>query len=85
MGYEELLNASVCPETKQSFCLAPISIIDELNREIQKGLTKNRNGKIIYKEISGGFIREDGLYLYPIVDGIPVLIIEEAIPLRKSE
>lgn len=84
MDTKDLLSALVCPETKQSFYLAPISLIEDLNHEIQRGLIKNRGGKIIYKEISGGFICEDGSTLYPIVDGIPVLIINEAIPLRKS-
>jgi uncharacterized protein YbaR (Trm112 family) len=33
------------------------------------------------REISEGLIREDGRMLYPISDGIPLLVPEEGIPL----
>ncbi|HZJ16845.1 MAG TPA: Trm112 family protein [Chthoniobacteraceae bacterium] len=33
--------------------------------------------------LSAGLIREDGRVIYPIRDGIPVLLLEEAVPMRR--
>ena len=40
-------------------------------------------GSIVESRWQGGLIREDGTLLYPITDGIPVLLIDGAIPLDQ--
>ena len=78
---KELLDILACPETKTPVALADQPLVDEINRRIEKGEVKNRGGKQIDKKIDGGLIREDGAYLYPVEDGIPIMLIDEAIPL----
>ena len=78
---KELLDILACPENKTSVKLVEQSVIDEINGRIEKGEVKNRGGQQVEKKIDGGLIREDGAYLYPIDDGIPIMLIDEAIPL----
>jgi uncharacterized protein YbaR (Trm112 family) len=42
---------------------------------------RNRGGEAIAAAIQEGLIREDGKILYPVEDGIPVMLIEESIEL----
>ena len=79
---QELLDILACPENKTPVHLADQALIDEINRRIEKGEIKNRGGKGVEKKIDGGLVREDGAYLYPIEEDIPIMLIDEAIPLE---
>jgi uncharacterized protein YbaR (Trm112 family) len=59
-------------------------LIVRLNREAAEGRLRNRAGQAVEGPIQGGLIREDGRVLFPIVDGIPVMLIDEAIPLEAE-
>ena len=78
---QELLDILACPEDKTPIKLAEASLIEEINRRIEAGSLKNRAGNAVEKKIDGGLIREDGKYLYPIEDEIPIMLIDEAISL----
>ncbi len=78
----ELLAILACPETKEPLALADAELISTLNSRIARGAVKNRAGKTVKDKIDGGLVRTDGAYLYPIQDEIPILLLDEAIPLR---
>ena len=42
---------------------------------------KNRGGNPVTTEVKEGLVRADGKYLYPVDNDIPVMLIDEAIPL----
>jgi uncharacterized protein YbaR (Trm112 family) len=77
----ELLKILCCPETYQGLILAENSLVDTLNQRIRAGQVRSRNGKLVGEPIDGGLVRADGQFLYPIRQEIPVLLIDEAIPL----
>jgi uncharacterized protein YbaR (Trm112 family) len=77
----ELLKILVCPETKEPVAPADEALIEKLNAAQKNQTLKNRAGEPVAQPMQGGLIREDRAYLYPIVDGIPVMLIDEAIPL----
>jgi uncharacterized protein YbaR (Trm112 family) len=77
----ELLEILVCPETKQPVKPASEEILAGLAREIEAGRLQNRGGQPVSKPIAEGLVREDGKILYPVDDGIPVMLIEESIEL----
>ena len=77
----ELLEILVCPETKQPVALATAECLEELNRKIRSGELRNRSGDPVEKELTEALVREDGRVLYPVDDGIPVMLIDESIEL----
>ena len=78
---KELLDILACPENKTPVKLADQELIDQINQRIEEGSLKNRGDKTVERKIDGGLIREDGQYLYPIEDDIPIMLIDDAIPL----
>ena len=78
---EELLEILVCPETKQPVALASEEVLSKLAQDIEAGKVRNRGGEKVTKSITEGLVREDGKILYPVDDGIPVMLIEESIEL----
>jgi len=77
----DLLKILCCPETHQEVRLAEPAVIQKLNAQIAAGSLKNRAGQSVQENIEGGLLRADGKYLYPIRRDIPVMLVDEAIPL----
>lgn len=78
----DLLQILCCPETHQEVRLAEAAVIDKLNARIAGGGLRNRAGQPVAEKIDGGLIRADGRYLYPIRRDIPVMLVDEGIPLE---
>ena len=81
MLHPDLLNDLCCPETKQRVKLADTAVITTTNDKIAAGLARNRAGQPIAEKIDAGLLREDGKFLYPIRRDIPIMLVDEAIPL----
>lgn len=77
----ELLDILVCPETRQAVRLADEDLVARVNAAIEAGTLANRAGETPRGPLDGGLIREDGEVLYPIRDGIPIMLVDEAIVL----
>jgi uncharacterized protein YbaR (Trm112 family) len=73
-----------CPEDYSALAPVPSTTISEINRAIRAGQLRNRAGNYIEKTIEEGLIRSGGDIVYPIVDGIPVLVRDEGIPLQQN-
>ena len=78
---QELLDILVCPETKQPVAPASSEVIAKLADDIRAGRVRNRGGQQLTEPVIEGLLREDGKVLYPVDDGIPVMLIEESIEL----
>jgi uncharacterized protein YbaR (Trm112 family) len=77
----ELLNILCCPETHQDLKEADPAVVNGLNQQIDAGTLKTRSGKPVAEKLDGGLVRADGKFLYPVRQNIPVMLIDEAIPL----
>jgi uncharacterized protein YbaR (Trm112 family) len=77
----ELLEILVCPETRQPVRLATPQQLEVLNRRIGSGELRTRGGDAVAQPLREGLVREDGKVLYPIDDGIPVMLVEQSISL----
>ena len=71
------------PETKQEVILAEETLIAQLNARVGRGELKNKAGQPVSEKLDGGLIRADRKILYPIREDIPVMLIEEGIPLEN--
>jgi uncharacterized protein len=80
---QALLDILVCPETKQPLSVADAELLARLNASIQAGSVTNRGGDVISAPLDEGLVREDGTVLYPVRDDIPIMLIDESIPLSK--
>lgn len=80
---EELLRILVCPETHKPLRLADEELLARLNGAIAAGKVANRGGRAVEEPLSAGLVSEDSAAIYPIVDDIPVMIVDEAIPLDQ--
>jgi uncharacterized protein len=79
---KDLLAILCCPDTKQDVSLADEALIAKLNEAVSRGQLKNKANKPISEPLDGGLIRADRKMLYPIREDIPVMLIEEGIPLE---
>lgn len=79
---KELLEILACPETKTPVRLADAALLKRLNARIAEGSVLNRDGRPVTEPIVEGLVREDGAVLYPIREGIPIMLIGEAILLE---
>ena len=80
---QKLLEILVCPENKTPVRPADEALVNNINAAIKEGKLKNRAGEVVNDMIDEGLVREDNAYLYIIRDNIPVMLIDEAIPLDQ--
>ncbi len=80
---DEFLTMLRCPVERQSLSLADDALLQSLNAAIGSGRLKNKGGDTIAKPIEGALVRQDRVLAYPIVDGIPVMLADEAIVLDQ--
>ncbi|HQR16494.1 MAG TPA: Trm112 family protein [Nitrospira sp.] len=80
---KDLLAILCCPETKQAVVLADDLVIQKVNGAIERGLLKNKAQKPVTEKLDGGLVRSDNKILYPVREDIPVMLIDEGIPLDQ--
>ncbi|MEP6668903.1 MAG: hypothetical protein ABJF10_07115 [Chthoniobacter sp.] len=78
---DALLTLLRCPQTMQALSPASAELLAQLDDARVAGTLRDRTGKLVREPIPAGLVREDGALLFPIRDGIPVLLLDEAIAL----
>lgn len=77
----ELLNLLRCPETRQALTLIEPAALAALNSRVAAGTLQNRSGKPISEPLQNALVRADGAVAYPVRQNIPIMLVEEAVPL----
>jgi uncharacterized protein YbaR (Trm112 family) len=76
-----LLEILRCPQDHSPLTAASAELVTRINDQIAAGHVAAAGGQQLEQAIDGGLIRAAGDLLYPIVDQIPVMLPDEAIPL----
>lgn len=77
MAVDALLLALVrCPETRQLLAPAPAALLARVESE----RWPTRAGAPPAARVEEALLREDGRLLFPVRNGIPILLLEESIP-----
>ncbi len=81
---KKLLAILCCPVTHKGLSLARASLLDSINTAIEAGELVNRDGALMREKLKEALVTDDGRTLYPINDGIPVLLEGEGCALDQS-
>lgn len=73
---EELLEVVCCPLTQQKLAWLLKDAIEELNSRISAGKVVNKKGEVLKEELEAALVSEDGKIIYPVKNGIPMLLVE---------
>ena len=76
---KKLLDMIVCPVTKLPLELLDGDRLEQMNAAIAAGRVQNQAEHTLNTGMTEALIRRDGHVVYPISDGIPILLEEESI------
>jgi uncharacterized protein YbaR (Trm112 family) len=57
--------------------------LNRVNAAIEAGELKNQEGSVLRKPLTDALITDDGKRVYPVDDGIPVLLENESISMEQ--
>ena len=81
---KKLLDIICCPTTKLPLELLAMDRLDDLNAAIRAGDIKNQADAPLTEELPEALITRDGRRVYPVRDGIPILLEDECITWSRN-
>ncbi len=80
---KRLLTILRCPVSHKGLSILKKDTLEQINAAIQQGELKNREGELLAEPLAEALITDDGKRVYPIDDGIPVLLEGESISMEQ--
>ena len=71
---KRLLGILHCPVTHKGLALAKPATLQTVNAAIKAGELSNRDGEALVDPLEEALVTDDGKVMYPVADGIPVLL-----------
>jgi len=81
----KLLDILCCPITLKPLRMLNSSKLQELNQAIADQQLRARGGDLIQEPLADALVTNDGRLVYPVNDGVPVLLEEACIDLELQQ
>ncbi len=82
---KRLLSMICCPVTHKGLALARSDELKRINKAILAGSLVNREGTVLSEALKEALVTDDGKTMYPVDDGIPVLLESESVGLDQLD
>lgn len=82
---EKTLAMLRCPNDRSTLRAGEPALVARLNDAIHARRLRNHAGQLVVRPLDGALVRAAGDLAYPIVDEIPVMLYDEAIPLAQLD
>ena len=82
---KRLLAILCCPVSHKGLSVARPDLLKKVNNAIGSGKVINREGSTVDTTLKEALVTDDSKLLYPVRDGIPVLLEAEGISLGQLE
>ena len=80
---KRLLTILRCPVTHKGLSVLKKDKLDRVNAAINSGGLKNQEGSAVTRALTEALVTDDGKRIYPVDDGIPVLLEGESISVEQ--
>lgn len=80
---KRLLSILCCPLTHKGLALARPDQLKRINAGIAAGRLVNRDGEALSDVLKEALVTDDGKLMYPVRDGIPVLLEGECVSMEQ--
>jgi len=77
----DLLAILVCPDNHRPLRQLDAEGLRRVNERIAARALRNRKGEVVDRALPEALVREGDDLIYPVENGIPVLLVEDGIPL----
>ncbi len=78
----EMLSILCTPDTHEALLEASAETLSVLNEKIAQGKVRTVGGNTVSEALEEALVSKDGSKVYPVRNGIPVLLADEAIALE---
>lgn len=82
---KRLLSILCCPVTHKGLSLARPDLLESINDAITAHRLVNRDGATLTETLKEALVTDDGKTMYPVNDGIPVLLEGESVGLNQLD
>lgn len=82
---KRLLQILRCPVTHKGLSLARRDLLGRVNTAIGAGRLTNRDGTVLHDSLAEALVTDDQKVLYPVTNGIPVLLEGESVNLEQLD